>query len=251
MGYDIFYDKAFIRINTGDYKEDKFIPVLQHGANNCWQFGARGQEIPEKDWSSWSYTRTGKGNVICDKEEITRYGVEFGNPSSYGDLPFKARRRQFDSPMQASRWFWNGMKTAMTVEQYVEYGNTIRVVDTSEAYPHWKHVGVKTTEELVETINIIGQTKCYVEFTGRILYRPKKLKVHHEPIPVDHFFVVKFDGQYVNKLTSRRLRYSRWMSDAKKHVTEKSALAYMTRVQASYGHKHDVAVERINKQDCI
>lgn len=42
MSSEIFYDKAFIRI------EDRFIPIVNHGSSNCFDISLRGREIPEK-----------------------------------------------------------------------------------------------------------------------------------------------------------------------------------------------------------
>lgn len=41
MSSEIFYDKAFIRV------DDRYIPVVNHGSSNCFDFDSRGREIPE------------------------------------------------------------------------------------------------------------------------------------------------------------------------------------------------------------
>ena len=38
MSSEIFYDKAFIRV------EEKYIPVVNHGSSNCFEFDSRGRE---------------------------------------------------------------------------------------------------------------------------------------------------------------------------------------------------------------
>lgn len=43
MSSEIFYDKAFIQV------EEKYIPVVNHGSSNCFEFDSRGREIPEKN----------------------------------------------------------------------------------------------------------------------------------------------------------------------------------------------------------
>ena len=45
MSSEIYYDRAFIRVG------DRFIPVVNHGSSNCFDFDARGREVPEKHWS--------------------------------------------------------------------------------------------------------------------------------------------------------------------------------------------------------
>ena len=125
MSYEIYYKRAFIKVG------EKYIPVLQHGSNNCFDviYTSRGaRDIPEKNWSNWIHTKEGRGPILATREEITSYAVEFCDTTNYGgDLPFKARGRQFDSPIEAMRWFDNGVKTARTVEEYSELGNTVHV----------------------------------------------------------------------------------------------------------------------------
>ncbi|MFR1480866.1 MAG: hypothetical protein ACLSB9_36905 [Hydrogeniiclostridium mannosilyticum] len=49
MSSEIFYDKAFILVG------EKYIPVVNHGSSNCFDFDSRGREIPEKHWSVLNY----------------------------------------------------------------------------------------------------------------------------------------------------------------------------------------------------
>lgn len=49
MSSEIFYDKAFIRV------DNRYIPVVNHGSSNCFDFDSRGREIPEKHWSVLNY----------------------------------------------------------------------------------------------------------------------------------------------------------------------------------------------------
>ena len=40
MSSEIFYDKAFIRV------EEKYIPVVNHGSSNCFEFDSRSRKKP-------------------------------------------------------------------------------------------------------------------------------------------------------------------------------------------------------------
>lgn len=42
MSSEIYYDRAYIRVG------DRFIPVVNHGSSNCFDFDACGREVPEK-----------------------------------------------------------------------------------------------------------------------------------------------------------------------------------------------------------
>ena len=50
MSSEIYYDRAYIRVG------DRFIPVVNHGSSNCFDFDACGREVPEKHWSVLNYT---------------------------------------------------------------------------------------------------------------------------------------------------------------------------------------------------
>ena len=54
MSSEIFYAKAFLRVG------DRFIPVVNHGSSNCYDFDSRGREIPERHWSVLSYPFRGR-----------------------------------------------------------------------------------------------------------------------------------------------------------------------------------------------
>ena len=54
MSSEIYYDRAYIRVG------DRFIPVVNHGSSNCFDFDACGREVPEKHWSVLNYTFHGR-----------------------------------------------------------------------------------------------------------------------------------------------------------------------------------------------
>lgn len=62
MSSEIFYDKAFILVG------EKYIPVVNHGSSNCFDFDSRGREIPEKHWSVLNYPHTGR--MLFTAEEM-------------------------------------------------------------------------------------------------------------------------------------------------------------------------------------
>lgn len=62
MSSEIYYDRAYIRVG------DRFIPVVNHGSSNCFDFDACGREVPEKHWSVLNYTFHGR--QLFTEEEI-------------------------------------------------------------------------------------------------------------------------------------------------------------------------------------
>ena len=262
MSVEIYYDRAFIKIPKGakNNLEDLYVPVLCHGSSNCFNviYTARGsREIPEKNWSNWKWLKTqdgGKrGKTLCTSEDITEYGVSFGNPSAYGDLPFKSRHRQFKDQMEAMRWFCNGIKTARTVEEYRELGNNIEVVDVSKPYDTWKRMKVTSTIDLIDVVNQIELDGGWasVSFYGREVMRPRVTRRRAERKEVDHYYVVEFElnggWAYFYKSTSRGTKYSWYDTSAKRFRTEAEAARKAKHLSTTYKTK----VERINRPTTI
>ena len=142
MSSEIYYDRAYIRVG------DRFIPVVNHGSSNCFDFDACGREVPEKHWSVLNYTFHGR--QLFTEEEIRQIAAIYEAANSDNrDGIRKSRNRSFEEG-EFGRWILAGMKSAHTVEEYKKYGNTVVVIDYSDSY--WRKHSVFTTEELVEKL---------------------------------------------------------------------------------------------------
>lgn len=110
MSSEIYYDRAYIRVG------DRFIPVVNHGSSNCFDFDACGREVPEKHWSVLNYTFHGR--QLFTEEEIRQIAAIYEAANSDNrDGIRKSRNRSFDVG-EFGRWIMNGMKTAHTMEEY-------------------------------------------------------------------------------------------------------------------------------------
>lgn len=69
MSSEIYYDRAFIRVG------DRFIPVVNHGSSNCFDFDVHGREVPEKHWSVLNYTFHGR--QLFTEEEIRQIAAVY------------------------------------------------------------------------------------------------------------------------------------------------------------------------------
>ena len=88
MSSEIFYDKAFIRV------EEKYIPVVNHGSSNCFEFDSRGREIPEKTWSVLNHPYTERMLFTADEiREIAAFYEEISMNNRGGTK--KSRNRSF------------------------------------------------------------------------------------------------------------------------------------------------------------
>ena len=89
MSSEIYYDRAYIRVG------DRFIPVVNHGSSNCFDFDACGREVPEKHWSVLNYTFHGR--QLFTEEEIRQIAAIYEAANSDNrDGIRKSRNRSFD-----------------------------------------------------------------------------------------------------------------------------------------------------------
>jgi hypothetical protein len=171
MSYSIYYDRAFIRV------DDKFVPLVNSGSNNCFQFSWNGREIPEKDWGVLNWKRPGR--LIFSPEEIRVTAREYDRYNQESGMIFKSRYRQFGSG-EFERWVINGMKRAYAVEEYHSFGNRLYVLDYSPPEINdWRKHPFSTTEELtgiIERLGTVPEINIKAD-NNREMYRP----VNHRP----------------------------------------------------------------------
>ena len=231
MSYEIYYKRAFIKVG------EKYIPVLQYGSNNCFDviYTSRGaRDIPEKNWGNWRHMKEGKSPIVCTRQEITLLAAGFAKPNSYGELPFKARGTHFKSELEAMHWFDNGVKTARTVEEYSELGNTVHVRvyvgnGESKTYP------VKTSAELLSMLEVMKNDNPWVGFSSRELILPKPTRVTRPKKEVESFWTVYVEGYgYLKKRTARRIIQTSLPQYAKKFRTANQAQKVMEALAPKY-----------------
>lgn len=129
MSSEIYYKRAYIKVG------ESFIPVVQHGSSNCFEISyglnGRSREIAERNWDSLYWKDRSK--LLYTSEEICQIADDLAEMAKGGSV-WKARYNAF-SPDGMRRWVVNGMKTACTVEEYVEAGNTLFILDYSAEEP--------------------------------------------------------------------------------------------------------------------
>jgi len=168
MSSEIYYDRAYIRVG------DRFIPVVNHGSSNCFDFDACGREVPEKHWSVLNYTFHGR--QLFTEEEIRQIAAIYEAANSDNrDGIRKSRNRSFDVG-EFGRWIMNGMKTAHTMEEYRACGNTVVVVEYAE--PVWKKHVVYTTKQLLDKLCELDGKPISVSFWDNrtVMHPPTRRK---------------------------------------------------------------------------
>jgi len=164
MSYQIYYDRAFIRVG------DKFIPIINSGSNNCWQYYNR-REVPEKSWNVLNWKRDYQ--FLFSESEIKDIARDYELNNQKSGMDFKSRNRCFENG-EFERWIINGIKNAYTIEEYVSFGNRFFVLDYSPAETEkWKKHSLKTTTELLK---ILEEPPKHVVFILNTCFPVKLLK---------------------------------------------------------------------------
>lgn len=224
MSSEIYYDRAYIRVG------DRFIPVVNHGSSNCFDFDACGREVPEKHWSVLNYTFHGR--QLFTEEEIRQIAAIYEAANSDNrDGIRKSRNRSFGVG-EFGRWIMNGMKTAHTMEEYRACGNTVVVVEYAE--PVWKKHVVYTTKQLLDKLCELDGKPISVSFWDNrtVMHPPTRRKndsLNHNELP--EYYVLRADQGFFVKRSSRRIWFARKIpptaASVRKFRTEKAAQRYL------------------------
>lgn len=133
MSSEIFYDKAFIRV------EEKYIPVVNHGSSNCFVFDSRRREIPEKNWSVLNYPYPGQMLFTADEirkianfyedEGIT--GTQAKNRPAFMQMIEDAKNGDFNLIVtrEVCRFARNTVDTLVMTRELKNYGVEVYFVE--------------------------------------------------------------------------------------------------------------------------
>lgn len=278
MGYEIIYDKQFI-------KADKFfVPMILAGSNNCYQFDRSNRGRRSRDWGAVSY--------ICDGQQLATAETILANIEKEREAVL-ARERDADDPDPLKSYgyysslaiggstrrttfaaykglFVTGMKKALTVEQLKEEGVGVNVhmydyngehekKALAQRIPWLGNVTVTSTLHLLETIKLFTETYTGTEFSWyvgfdewnledkmkriRRKYFPvSKANVEYESVRVDQYFTVKTPNGY---FFYKRIKYGYKFSPYPQHkfLTKKEAQRFADRMKG----KIALTVEEINQ----
>ena len=230
MGRDIIYDRRFIKIN-----EDCFIPVIQHGCSNCWEYNIfTRREIPEKNWFNISK------KIYCSKKELETIAVQYDANGCY-----KTRNTPFKHG-EFSHWFLNGIQSAKTIEEYAHYGiQTIASVET-HTNPEGKLVyevtHISSNKQLGPSIQYLKdkllklgidpeKTNITIGFNGRnCMKRLPKYKKEPAKITGTYWVLQNITIEvpyYLKMLTRTRNHLTSDIKDAKRFKTMAEAAKYI------------------------
>lgn len=226
MSYQIYYDRAFIKVN------DKYVPMVNSGSNNCWEVNFCNREIPEKNWDVLNYTM--RSEIMFTAEEIKEIAKRYEKISRDSGMCFKTRNIAFE-PGEFERWILCGMKNALTVEEYTACGNVLNILDCSAGITkEWKKYEVKTTDEFLHTVEKLKNCKCLsVGFeNNRQVIRPEKESKSMRIRKLGNYYALKLDGEFGSyfcnfRKSSITLCGTPDFDKARAFDSEKAALKYL------------------------
>ena len=228
MSSEIFYAKAFIRVG------DRFVPIVNHGSSNGYDFDSRGREIPERHWSVLSYPFSGR--LLFTAGEINQIAAahEAANTENRGGT-CKSRNRAFEVG-EFGRWILAGLKSAHTVEEYRAYGNSVVIIDYGR---NWSKSSISSTAELLALLKQREGDHIGIGFADdRHIFYPK-VSSRKQPFDfgtLDRYYVLQSEQGFFVKRSSRRV-WATLIAQAeciKKFKTEVEAQKYLTANQAFF-----------------
>lgn len=248
MSSAIFYDKAFIKVPGG------YIPIVNCGFSNCFEFDWNGHEVPEKNWIVLNYPAYGKMVFTAEEMQKVAETYEEINTDNLGGNK-KSRNRAFEKG-EFGRWILAGMKTAHTVEKYWEYGNSVILIDRSEE--KWKRIFLHSTDELMEKLKEYDGRKDFtIGFDDNRHVTHPVMRSKSKPFDYSRaaaFYVLYSTTKgYFVKRSSKRIwtvqSASPHARNIRKFRTEKEAYRYLEDNQAFFS-KCAFLVERVLKEGC-
>jgi len=262
MAYDIIFKKAFIKVGK------KYIPLIQHGVSDKMiKVGYNNVYAYERFWTTFNFGVPNK--LLHTMDEIYELATRYGN---LPDL-YKSGKRQFNKEeKEFEKWFYYGVHTAKTVEEYVAFNNTLIVTleydrddnvngsnsnhVTTKSSTEIKEHSISSTEELLMYIKEAEESNksgspctISVKFDHKHLNRPKKIKKAVKATEYPHYFVLVTTTGTKKYFVRKRLDvilydlFKNPKSRCKKFTSEDSAKTYLEQHPTL---KEKFAVEKVD-----
>ena len=249
MSYQIYYDRAYIHIG------DKFIPLVNSGSNNCFEYGYNGQSLCEKNWDVMNCQH--KSQFLFTETEIKHLAQIYEETSQANGMCFKSRNRAFEDG-EFGRWIINGMKNAYTIEEYVSFGNSFYVIDySSNDTQQWKQYPFSTTDDLLRILDELSDAdrKDIKIMNNREVHRPKTNRANGDPLRIQdlpEYYVLKgimngHDFYFIsfNRKGGFKYTYYRTVGAVKLFKTERDAQRYLDKYKDRLQAKYSFTPEKI------
>lgn len=182
MSYEIYYDKAFIKVG------DRFVPMVNSGSNNTFEVTFKNREIAAKDWTVLNYKNRSK--LLYSSSEIRDIAKDYERISQESGMCFKTRNTSF-ADGEFERWILAGIKSARTIEEYTSFGNRMYLLDYSDDVDNWPRYAFTTTDQFLQLIEQLKDRRllCVQFANNRKVFRPKRNKIDHRQ--ANQYFILK------------------------------------------------------------
>ena len=240
MSIEIVYDRKFIRCG------DRFIPFCLYGSSNCTQRNYRtGREVLERQWNTFVYN---DDMLLATEKELMAIVRKYHDGDRSDNFRF---RGEMLSDEQVVRFFLNGIKGAVTVEEIREQtgcsvscylGAYVKDADAAN-YPEeewWRHshfeskfsLHPRTTDELDDWIGQMKAEKARWIQSGEVkhayitinYYSDEAIKAFPKK-NINGPCIAKCSYGYVVSVSETTMSYNKEASKAK--VFENSDAAYL------------------------
>ena len=277
MSYDIIYARQFIKVDTNE--GEQFIPFVLTGSSNVYETTYSGRERRARDWWNWRHYTGNKHYAtletmlnICENDlqeyikQYSEYTAEEIRKRFNSFIAIQNNTQKGSSFEDWKRFFINGCKNAITVEQLVETGNYISVVTGyvyhSEEEKVMKgkdrfHKIAKTNDELLNAmkeaeeyhkdlgvgfqlkLSLFNDINAYHKLRRKLF--PQKSRKNRERIPTNHYFVIHIENYgYFARKTKYGFKYSYSENGGKRYLTEKQAQRKMKDLEHKIGYQMSV-----------
>lgn len=238
MSSEIFYDRAFIRV------DNKFIPLCNHGSSNCFDSSLSGREIPERHWSVLNYPNRRKFLFSKDEMEQQAKIYEEANTGNRGGTR-KSRYTSFEVG-EFGRWILGGIRFARTVEEYSRYGNQVQVIDYGDG--HRRHT-VRTTEELLTKLEeLSGTAEIGITFSNERKVWKVPVTAKHDLDSAEEYYVLGSKSGYFIKIRRGKVWQTKslFTDHVHKFRKEGDAQKYLD-AHSTLKDRHGFIVQRIER----
>lgn len=227
MSYHIYYRAMFVKLSG-----DKYIPMIESGDNNVYDCYNRRRS---RDWHHARWITQSKTEYAFTADEIMKDVEAFidsvkaeyvGNERPdydhqgegvYTDKEVERRFGYFNALAIGGKGTWD--TTAQMILNFFKKGIEMAVtldeihldVRWCSKYPNYEHRYVSTEEELATAFKegLDAERDVWISFFGATdyLYERQRKAVTKKREPMEHTkgYAVTCDGNYIYKVTSRRL----------------------------------------------
>lgn len=251
MSHSIVYNKQFLRI------DEKIIPLVLYGSNNCYDALPNGRQRRERQWYSLYFNSTNEQIAVTEAEIMERV-KSYCNSGEY-QKHFMQNGKWVDDK-GLIRFFQNGINNAKTIEELKEdyffrgmqgyfsmwkgMDNTIESVVNIYSSDDLRKFLDAAQDRLSKRTDEEGIYICLHYYNEKFESRVKAERKPKERLT--DYFAIKIGNcdSYLVKQTSRRIRHTSLCNLTKQFKTEKEANKYVEKL-IEKGFKINFSVEHI------